>query len=309
MPRASRILYPAAVAASAATLAVLTLNSASASIVATGAPAAAARIRVIAHFDISKLQQPDNIVLEPDGSAVVSLLFSGQVARVHPDGEVELLASFAAGTASGMVRTADGTLYVLHRGGSDPTGVYRIVPGSAPQLFAALPDVRVPNGLASDCNTLYLTDSSTGVIWKVADGKATEWLRAPILAPPTPDGFGANGIQVRGGAVWVAQSEKGLLVRIPVRPDGSAGAVETRATGLVGIDDFVFSGRGTEVIAALNPASEVVIVRPDGTHETFLTQQDGVFTPTSTAVRGNQVYVASADFVREQDPKLLVAKR
>ncbi len=66
--------------------------------------------------------------------------------------------------------------------------------------------------------------------------------------PSSPSGFGVNGTKVHDGAVWVSQSEKGLLLRIPVRYDGSPGAIQTKAQ-VTGIDDFTF-GRGNKVYVA-----------------------------------------------------------
>ncbi|MET8831088.1 hypothetical protein ABZX40_06350 [Streptomyces sp. NPDC004610] len=310
MPRLSKTVRGAVVAVSAAALTMTSFTVASAATPTAAASAAgstAPKVHVMASFDIGQMQQPDNIVLESGGSAVVSLLWSGQVARVLPDGTVTVLASFDGGTAAGMVRGADGNLYVLHRGGNDPNGLYRIVPGnSTPQLYAALPDVAVPNGLAVDGDVFYVTDSSSGVIWTVEDGTAAPWLSSPTLAPATPEGFGANGIHVKEGAVWVSQAEAGLLVRVPLQQDGSAGAVEIKATGLAGIDDWVFTGDGDEILAAINRQNKVVVVHPDGTNTTYL---DGINSPTSVALKGNKVYINSADLVNDLDPKLLVAKR
>ncbi|MEV7287223.1 SMP-30/gluconolactonase/LRE family protein [Streptomyces sp. NPDC093252] len=315
MLRMSKAVRGAVVVASAAALTLSGFTAASAATPAETTPAettsataglTAPQVRVMASFDIGQMQQPDNIVLESGGSVVVSLLWAGQVARVFPDGTVDVLASFDGGTAAGMVRGADGYLYVLHRSGNDPNGLYRIVPGnSTPQLYAALPDVTVPNGLAVDGDVFYLTDSSSGVVWKVEDGTATEWLSSPVLAPATPEGFGANGLHIKDNALWVAQAEAGLLTRVPMQQDGSAGTLEIKATGLTGIDDWVFTGNGDEILAAINRQNKVVVVHPDGTNTTFV---DGINSPTSVALKGNKVYISSADLVNELDPKLLVAK-
>jgi hypothetical protein len=70
---------------------------------------------IIAHFNIGALQQPENITLEPDGSAVVTFNRARQVARVSTKGVVTILATLpapASGTAlaTGIVRNKDGTL-------------------------------------------------------------------------------------------------------------------------------------------------------------------------------------------------------
>ncbi|MFJ1709241.1 hypothetical protein [Kitasatospora sp. NPDC088346] len=61
--------------------------------------------------------------------------------------------------------------------------------------------------------------------------------------------LGANGAKVHGGALWVTDLDEGTLVRIPIRHGSRAGVPQVRATGLAGIDDFAFTGRGNEVLA------------------------------------------------------------
>ena len=287
----------------------LVVGVAVAAMVAVATPASAAQAPVIVHFDLAKGQQPENIALEPDGSADLTFTVAGQVARVRPNGHTEILATFPTGTrVSGIVHAPNGTLYVNAAGGGG-AAVWRIRPGRAPERVVTLPPNGFPNGLALDGNDLYLTDSAAGTILKVTHGKAVEWLRAPVLAPTTPGGFGVNGIKVHQNAVWVSVSDKGLVLRIPIKRDGTAGTIETKAIGLPGIDDFTFSGRGNEILAAINSASEVTAIQPNGSHKTILTSQNGLSNPTSVAVRGNKIYIPSAAYATRKDPNLLITKR
>ena len=61
--------------------------------------------------------------------------------------------------------------------------------------------------------------------------------------------FGANGVKVHNGAVWVSNSQQGLLLRIPIGRHGVAGPMQTKAN-VAGIDDFVFTGSGDTALAA-----------------------------------------------------------
>jgi hypothetical protein len=106
----------------------------------------------------------------------------------------------------------------------------------------------------------------------------------------------------------VSNTDKGTLLRIPIGADGTAGAVTTQAEGLTSIDDFTFVGQGDTVLAAQNFANSVALVNPDGTHQTVLTAQDGLSNPTSLAVRGKTVYVASGAYFTHSDPNLLLAR-
>ncbi|GHB33151.1 hypothetical protein [Streptomyces chryseus] len=177
-----------------------------------------------------------------------------------------------------------------------------------------------PNGLALDEHhgVLYAADSVLGTVWRIPTkvgsrgcAKPAAWATGTKLHPPTApaEALGANGVKVRHGAAWVANVDKGLLLRIPVKTDGTADPIETRATGLRGIDDFEFTGGDNTVLAALIFGSEVAAVRPDGTHAIVLTSRGGLSNPTSVAIQGKTVYVPSAAFFTMKNPNLLLATR
>ncbi|GAB2997303.1 hypothetical protein GCM10023080_074100 [Streptomyces pseudoechinosporeus] len=304
-----------------AVAAALAVTAASATATASAAPGP--DVRFVAHLDLAGGQRPENITLEPGGSAVVTFAYSRQVARISPDGTVRVLATLPeppAGSTTpalsspflgGIVRTHDGTLYFLYAtGSSDLTGLWRLRPGGTPQRIAALPADGLPNGLALDRHErrLYVADSVLGTVWRVpvTGGTPTRWATSPELAAT---GFlGANGIKVHDGGVWVSNLDKGTVLRIPVTRQEKADPVETRATGLVDIDDFAFTGHGDTLLAAINADNEIALVKPDGQHEVVLTGADGLENPTSLAVRGGTAYIASGAYFTNDDPNLLAAR-
>jgi hypothetical protein len=121
------------------------------------------------------------------------------------------------------------------------------------------------------------------------------------------DGFGANGLKVHDGAVWVSNIGAGTLLRIPIGRNGQAAPARTVASGLGPIDDFAFTGPGRTVLAATNQDSRVVLIGPDGTATTVLTAADGLSNPTAVAVRANTVYITDAAYFTQDDPNLLTA--
>ncbi len=300
-----------------------------ASAVVTGpAPARAATLpltapAVVAHLDLAQGRQPENLTLLPDGTTAVTFAFSRQLATIDRRGTVRILATLpapAAGASTpalsspflgGIVHTEDGTLYFAYATGTaDLTGIWRLTPGGTPRRIAALPADALPNGLARDERTglLYAADSVLGTVWRIpADGgTAVPWATGTALRP---NGFlGANGIKIHDGAAWVSNLDAGTLLRIPIRPDGTAGPARVAATGLTGIDDFAFTGRGNQVLAALNSSNQLALVAEDGTRTIVLDQADGLQNPTSVAVRGNRVWVADAAYLTQQDPNLLTAR-
>lgn len=313
-----------AAALAVASLALVGLSPASATSISEAAVASrVTNARIANHFDLATGQTPENIALGPGGVAYVTFAAGRQVARVTPGGTTRILATLPAPAASahtpvlgfpltsGIVRDSHGTLYFLYATGTtDLTGVWRLRPGGRPERIAALPATGLPNGLALDGRTgdLYIADSVLGTIWRVskAGGTPQAWSTAPELAST---GFlGANGLKLRGGAVWVSNLDKGTVLRIPIDRRQRAGQVQTRATGLTSVDDFAFTGRGDQLVATLDSANAVVLVQPDGTQKTLLTAADGLQNPTSVAVRGTTAYVLSAAYLTQKDPNLILAR-
>ncbi|MFK0159415.1 hypothetical protein ACIQVL_19700 [Streptomyces sp. NPDC090499] len=289
--------------------------------------------RVLAHFDLAAGQTPENIALVPDGSVDVTLAYARQVANVSRNGATRILATLpdvanpktpllGRALVTGIARADDGTLFVDYATGTSETGIWRIDPGGgAPRQIAQLPPGGLPNGLALDerRGALYVADSVLGTVWRVpcTGGTPAAWAGGAALEPGSPVppayGIGVNGLRFHNGAVWVSNTDAGTVLRIPVEQDGSAGAIETRATGLAGIDDFNFVSRHSDTaLAALMIANQVALIQADGSHTIVLTQQSGLSNPSSVAVRGHTAYVTNSGYFSqpggEGGPNLLVAR-
>jgi sugar lactone lactonase YvrE len=274
------------------------------------------------HFSFQAGETPENAALEPNGDFDVSFSVAREIARVSLDGRQNILAAMPApadggintpvlhfAATMGIIRSQDGTLYFLYAAGdADLTGVWRLSPNeSAPERIAALPATSLPNGLALDpsTGTLYVADSALGRIWAVpiTGGTATVWSAASELA--STGYLGANGVKVHGDAVWVSNTDKGTVVRIPVLPDGTSAPAQVWAGGLPTIDDFTFTGN--EILAAVNHTNTVVRIRPNGIETTVLTDADGLQNPTSIVLSGSAAYVFDAAYATHTDPNILRA--
>ncbi len=91
--------------------------------------------------------------------------------------------------------------------------------------------------------------------------------RGPARGRSAAPSKARNGIAYFEGDLYVTNSEKGLIVRIPVNPDGSAGEPEQVAGGeaLFGLDGLEVDVHG-RLYAALNVQNRVIRVDP-GTGE------------------------------------------
>ena len=77
---------------------------------------------------------------------------------------------------------------------------------------------------------------------------------------------------------------------------------------MTGPDDFAFTGRGDDLLVALDAASQLAFVASGRSPVIVLTAQDGLSNPSSVAVRGTTVYVTNAVFLTLRDPNLLTAR-
>lgn len=142
------------------------------------------------------------------------------------------------------------------------------------------------------------------MIWSipVRDGAPAAWATGGPLTPV--GGFGANGVKLHDGAVWVSNIGAGTLIRIPGRSGRHVRHPRVVARDLGPIDDFAFAGR--TVLAAINQENKVVRVDPQGRVAEVLTSADGLDNPTSVAVRGRTVYVTSGTYFAGDDPNVLI---
>ncbi|MCX5356264.1 hypothetical protein OG901_53420 [Streptomyces mirabilis] len=275
-------------------------------------------VKTLASFDFSAGDSPENITVNPDNSLTISML--GSVAgkrpalvRIDQSGRSKVIVAGQPGdTFTGNTRDRQGNIYYnVSSSDASRAGVWKLPPGGTPRRIAALPTDGLPNGLALDPSgrTLYAADSYKGTIWTVpaTGGKATAWLTDPALAadPSGPVPLGANGLRFHKGAVWVSNLAKGTLLRIPVTTTGTPARIHTVTSSLSGVDDFNFlNDRSDVVFAAQNGLNQVALVHPDGTTETVLTAKDGLASPTSTAVRGNRLYITNAGLAEPHDAKV-----
>ncbi|MEV5704766.1 hypothetical protein [Actinoallomurus sp. NPDC052274] len=281
-------------------------------------------VRVLAHFDRAAGQVAESIALEPGGSVVIGMISARQVVRVARNGALQVLATMplppgggtttpvvGAPDVTGVARSDNGAVYFLYSSGQGGlTGIWQLRRSGEPRLVVPLPADTFPNALVIDGrrHRFLVTDSAGGRIWQapLSGGEASVWSADPAL---TPAGFfGANGMKIHDGAVWATNSDRGTIVRIPVTKDGGSGRAEVRATGLEGIDDFDFTGRNSEILAAINQSSKLVRVSADGAHETLLDADDGMQGTTAVRVRGNRVYVTNGANLAGNDPTLMLAK-
>jgi sugar lactone lactonase YvrE len=125
--------------------------------------------------------------------------------------------------------------------------------------------IALANAIAFDKRgNMYVTDSVTGAVWRIPKkgGPAEQWLAdatlqgTGILGLPVP--IGANGIAYRQGALYVSNTEKGSIVKIPIGPGGDPGtpSVVLEDPAIFGIDGIALDVHG-DIYAAIIAQSAV----------------------------------------------------
>jgi sugar lactone lactonase YvrE len=82
------------------------------------------------------------------------------------------------------------------------------------------PDSICNDILVDPSGAIFFTETHFGGIYRIApdlalvENSAELWLEHEALAPPTPEQFGANGIALAGGRLFIANTSAGTLVRV-----------------------------------------------------------------------------------------------
>jgi sugar lactone lactonase YvrE len=193
--------------------------------------------------------------LPPDAAFLTGLTFDDR-GRLYA-----AVGSFSADLAGGLYRASEE--------GGDAVAFGTTIPFANDSAFA------------SD-GTLFATDSTGAVDVVTPDGTVIPWSTDPLLAgdrticgrDDASFDVGANGLAVTDEALYVANSDRATLVRIPRAADGSAGEATVLAGPdcelLGGIDGLALDSRDGSLYAALNYQDRVVRVSADGSVSTLI---------------------------------------
>lgn len=247
----------------------------------------------------------ENIAIDPAGLVYVSLHSHQRIDRFDPKtGRVETFARLPAGGAG---LAFDGTEALWVTGGivgQTPGYIWRIQ-GGAPELWVEIPDAIFLNGCTPhpDGRTLLVCESLTGRILAIDQREKSwaVWLQEERLRPNAPAMPGANGIKLRDGWAWISVTDRNLLLRSRIAPDGRAGPLEPAAEKLHA-DDFAFGESGA-AYCVTHAAHSVVRLLADGGRETIAGPDQGVIGGTACAFGrgaedGQSLYVTTTGGLR-----------
>jgi sugar lactone lactonase YvrE len=241
---------------------------------------------------------PEGTAAAPDGTLYVGSLPLGTVVRVAADSTVAMpfvaagvaergvvgmsvdaprsllwfcdsnpQAAMPGGAVVGVSLT-DGSEVVRHampnRGSSDAP-----VDAGTPPPDAG--DAGVPAGPPTFCNDLIvdstgniLASDSSGRVFRVpaanvmTANSAGVWLEVPEIRPAMPGGFGANGLDIVGSSLIIANIDSGGLVAVDATSDNPASTVRTINLTLDGAAATLCGPDGVEAVPG--SSTDVIVI-------------------------------------------------
>jgi sugar lactone lactonase YvrE len=253
------------------------------------------------------------------GLPVIGYAPLGKLARVLLDGGTQPHAQFTPAAkntfTTGLSVDGKGNVYVaVAAAGAGPiprAGVYKIVAGtSTPVAFsgATNPPMAFANGIDIIGDEMFVTDSA-GFIFRFSmlTGLGAVWAKGPDLegdlaACGSANAFklGANGITHDDQNIFVVNTDKGALLKIPRLPDAGAGAtVLYKNCELAGGDGLVREASGSFLIAN-NPKNKIQRLSADGTTLTTVSEGAPLDGPASLwwdeNVSPRRLYITNSAF-------------
>jgi sugar lactone lactonase YvrE len=270
----------------------------------------AARFPDFVPFDFNQMEFPEGVAVDKFGNVYASVGTSAfgplpdrsdQVWKFTTSGAKSMLADFGPprGAGLGLAVDAVGNVYMARGISATPqNGVYRVGKDGTIVQVQGTDQIVFPNALAFDHRgTLYVSetfsvdpssgDFTQGGIWRVPKGGTAElWLRDDLLTglPPIlfPYPVGANGLAFYHGDLYAINTDKALVVRVPILPDGSPGQAEIwkqvedvpEAFGPLSafplqIDGLAFDVLGNSYVTVPSRSAIVRINADDRSQETF----------------------------------------
>ena len=163
----------------------------------------------------------------------------------------------------------NGVLLVLDFGAGK---VLRVDPTTGDSSVFATPTMAGSglNALTFDKHgNAYISDSFNGVIWKTGllGGTMTPWSSSPLLQPGTglTPPFGANGVEFNnaGTILFVANTATHQIIKIPVKPDGTADTPSIFITGINAPDGIAIDRKDNLWVCA-NQEDDIVVLDKTG---------------------------------------------
>ncbi len=244
-----------------------------------------------------RLRHPEGVAVDRDGNVWCGG-DEGEIYRIGADGSTMEVVATTGGFTLGLAFDPQGRLYICDL---KHAAVFRLDPTGRLERFAdrgGSANLRIPNFPVVDVdrNCLYVSDShhfsdpGPGV-WRfdLASGQGELWYALPMTF--------ANGMALApgGDALYVVETFARRVVRIPILPDGAAGAAVPVVQGIERLPDgLAFDVEGNLYVSCYEP-SRIYRLGPDGRFGLLIDDPEAhtLCHPTNIAFRGTDLFTAN----------------
>lgn len=245
-------------------------------------PEAIAPAQTIAEFPVNTFLE--NIAIDAQGTIFVTSYEEGKVYRVMPNGNHAEFAHIS-GTVAGIAIDRTGNILIAGVNGQTST-IFRIDLTGTVESIVTLPEAIFLNGITHLQGDRYLVaDSYKGAIWDVdvTTKTAKIWIQDNLLSrSDTRNPFPAvNGIKIYQNTLFASNTQRQLLVRIPIAENGIPKEPEVFLTS-VNLDDFAFDIQGN-LYGTTHVYNSVIRIAPNKQISTIAMAQQGVTGSTALA--------------------------
>jgi putative intracellular protease/amidase len=246
-------------------------------------PDALVPAQVIAEFPINTFLE--NIAIDAQDTIFVTSYEEGKIYRITSSHERSEFARID-GTMSGLVVDRAGNLLVAATVDRKTPTILQFDSTGRVETLVTLPDAIFLNGMTHLEGSRYLVaDSYQGAIWEVdAIAKTARiWIHDRLLTrSDTSNPFPAvNGIKRYQNSLFASNTQRQLLIRIPLSDDSVPGEPDVFLTN-VNLDDFAFDVRGN-LYGTTHIYNSVIQISPDKQIVTIAKAEQGMSGSTALA--------------------------
>jgi hypothetical protein len=227
----------------------------------------------------------ENIAVGMDGDIFVTSVEDGIIYRIGLSGKTEMFASIP-GKAVGIVRLNEDTFLVNGWNDQGVPTIYLIAGKDHARAMHQPEGAQFLNGMVHLSGDLYLIcDSYKGCLWlyNLKENNSAIWLSGDLFMRGKSENTipAANGLKIFNGHVYVSNTDKQLLLRIPL--EGNHPGEPEVILRNVNLDDFAFDSLGN-LYATTHIYNSVIKISP-GLEMTILAEAAaGVVGSTAAAI-------------------------
>jgi sugar lactone lactonase YvrE len=229
----------------------------------------------------------ENVAVGPDGAIFVTVNSGNRIDRHDPKTGVTSVFAELPAPPMGLAFDESDSLWVTGSNMKTPPGyIWKVDTKREVRLWTHFPEVTFMNGCTVHPNgrELLVCESRSSRILSIdlrQPNKWSVWLEHELIGPGESWYPAANGIKIHAGNAYITVSARYLIVRTPIRADGSPGPVETIARDIIG-DDFAFGESGSLYVTT-HPAHTLVRIDPTGKRTTIAGPDQGMVGSTACA--------------------------